>query len=220
MSGSARTDREQFTGWIAGVGTDSGHRVVIGHWPRSPYGEVTDAMVEDPAGHRTLYAPNPQLTELLSAAYRFHDVQVTACGAQRSGPRWAVQAGPLRVSIVIGRRTLLGWLLWVMPDSLARRTWWVGLLDRFARWLLPGVRTRGRTRDGRCQWYGARDLHRIVAVDATLHGRGLGTLQAVRPPVGFGFGSVPSRPSLVHLTTIIEGARPPNGGPARGCCHG
>jgi hypothetical protein len=27
----------------------------------------------------------------------------------------------------------------------------VGLLDLAARWLLPGIRTRGRTRDGRRQ---------------------------------------------------------------------
>ena len=44
-----RTDRERFTGWIAGLGTDSGYRVVIGHWRTSRYGVVTDAMVEDPA---------------------------------------------------------------------------------------------------------------------------------------------------------------------------
>jgi hypothetical protein len=56
----------QFTGWIAGLGTDSGHRVVIGHWHSSPYGVVTDVMVEDPAGHRTLYAPTPQLAEFLA----------------------------------------------------------------------------------------------------------------------------------------------------------
>jgi hypothetical protein len=55
----ARRCREQFTGWIAGLGTASGHRVVIGHWPASPYGAVPDVMVEDPAGHRTLYAPHP-----------------------------------------------------------------------------------------------------------------------------------------------------------------
>jgi hypothetical protein len=61
--------REQFTGWIAGLGTDSGYRVVIGHWRTSPYGVVTDVMVEDPACHRTLYAPTPQLAEFLSAAY-------------------------------------------------------------------------------------------------------------------------------------------------------
>ena len=94
MSWLARRDRKQFTGWIAGFGTDSGHRVVVGHWPRSPYGVVTDVMVEDPAGHRTLYAPTPQLAEFLTAAYRFNDVQVAPCRARRSGPCWTVQAGP------------------------------------------------------------------------------------------------------------------------------
>jgi hypothetical protein len=200
----ASTDRQRFTGWIAGLGTASGHRLVVGHWPGSPYGPVTDVMAEDPAGHRTLYAPTPQLAAFLAAAYRFDDVRVAPCGARRSGPSWTVWAGPLRLSFTLGRRTRLGWLLRAVPAPLARTTWWVGLLDLPARRLLPGVRTRGRTRDGRRQWYGARDLHAIVAADASLSGRQLGALRAVHPPVRFGFGSVPSRPSLVHLTTTIE----------------
>jgi hypothetical protein len=208
MSWLTRRDREQFSGWIAGLGTGSGHRLVVGHWPRSPYGVVTDVMAEDPAGHRTLYAPTPEVAEFLTAAYRFHDVQVAPCRARRSGPCWTVQAGPLQLSFTIGRRTLLGWLLRVVPAPLARTAWWVGLLDLPARWLLPGVRTRGRTRDGRRQWYGAHDLHPIIAADATLSGHDLGALRAVQPPVGFGFGSVPGRPSLVHLTTMIETVGP------------
>jgi hypothetical protein len=86
----------------------------------------------------------------------------------------------------------------------------VGLLDLPARRLLPGVRTTGRTRDGRRQWYGARDLHQIVAANVTLSGRDLGALRPVHPPVGF--GSTPTRPSLVHLTTTIEASRPADGG--------
>ena len=31
-----RRDREECTGWIAGLGTDRGHRIVIGHWPPPP----------------------------------------------------------------------------------------------------------------------------------------------------------------------------------------
>jgi hypothetical protein len=205
-------NREVFSGWIAGLGTDSGHRVVVGHWPRSPFGVVTDAMVQDPAGHRTLYAPTPQLAEFLAAAYHFDQVRVAPCRARPLSSGWTVEAGPLRVSFATGRRRLLGWLLWVIPTPLTRTPWWVGLVDVAARWVLPGVRTRGRTRDGRRQWYGARDLHPITVVDATLEGRGLGTLRAVHPPVGFGFGSVPARPSLVHLTTIIEAAAPRQGG--------
>jgi hypothetical protein len=214
MSWLARRHREQFTGWIAGLGTDSGHRVVIGHWPTSPYGLVTDVMVEDPAGHRILYAPTPQLAGFLRAAYRFDDVQVATCRARCSGPCWRVQAGPLQLTFTIGRRNLLGWLLWAVPTALARTPWWVGLMDLFARWLLPGVRTRGRTRDGRRQWYGAQDLHPIIAADAALHGLDLGALRAVQPPVSFGFGSVPAPPSLVHLTTTIEAVRPGDGGDA------
>jgi hypothetical protein len=210
----ARRDRERFTGWIAGLGTASGHRVVIGHWHTSPYGPLTDVMAEDPAGHRTLYAPTPQLAAYLSAAYRFHAVQVAPCSARRSGVCWTVQAGPLQLSFAIGPRTMLGWLLQAVPAPLARTTWWVSLLDLPARRLLPGIRTRGRTRDGRRQWYGAQDLHPIIAADATLDGRDLGALRAVHPPVGFGFGSVPARPSLVHLTTLIEAVRPGTDGDA------
>jgi hypothetical protein len=208
MSWLARRHQDSFTGWIAGLGTDSGHRLVVGHWPRSPFGMVTDVMAEDPAGHRTLYAPTPRLAAFLAAAYRFDDVRVAPCSARRAGPRWTVQAGPLQLSFTIGRRTLLGRLLQAVPAPLARTTWWISLLDLPARWLLPGVRTRGRTRDGRRQWYGAHDLHSLSAGDATLAGRDLGALRAVHPPVGFGFGSVPRRPSLVHLTTIVEAARP------------
>ncbi len=205
MTGTpARRRRERFGGWIAGLGTTDGHRLVVGHWTRSPYGVVTDVMAEDPAGRRTLYAPTPQLAAFLGAAYRFDDVQVAVCGARRSGRCWTVEAGPLRLSFTVGPRTPLGWLLRVVPTPLARTTWWVGLLDLPARRLLPGVHTRGRTRDGRRQWYGAHDLHALVAAEATLSGRDLGPLSPVQPPVGFGFGSVPGRPSLVHLTTIIE----------------
>jgi hypothetical protein len=114
--------------------------------------------------------------------------------------------------LTIGRRNLLGWLLWAMPDALARTVWWVDLLDLPARRLLPGVRTRGRTRDGRRQWYSAQDLHPIVAAEAVLDGRGLGALRAVQPPVGVGFGSVLGRPSKVHLTTMIEAVPLGDGG--------
>ena len=202
-----RPPRERFTGWIAGLGTASGHRVVVGHWLASPYGPVTDVMLEDAAGHRTLYAPAAQLAELLGVIYGFDDVRVASCGARRSGSGWTVQAGPLRLSFTVGRRGPVGWLLRAVPAPLARAGWWVGLLDLPARRLLPGVHTSGRNRDGRRQWYGAQDLHPIVAATVTLDGLDLGPLRPVDPPVRFGFGSVPRRPSLVHLTTTIEAGR-------------
>jgi hypothetical protein len=66
--------REQFTGWIAGMGTASG--CPAGDRPLAPLpcGVVTDVRVEDPAGHRTLYAPTPELAEFLVAAYAFDGI--------------------------------------------------------------------------------------------------------------------------------------------------
>ena len=113
---------ERFRGWIAGVGTASGHRLVVGHWSSSPYGPVTDVMAEDPAGHRTLYAPTSQLAAFLAAAYRFDDVRVVPCSARRSGPSWIVQAGPLQLSFTTGHRGLLGWLRWATGQPPRART--------------------------------------------------------------------------------------------------
>jgi hypothetical protein len=92
-----RRDREEFTGWIAGLGTASGHRVVIGHWPRPPYGVVTDAMVQDPAGRRTLYAPTLQVAEFLAAAYRFDEVRVVPLprpAPSLASPYWQIVRAP------------------------------------------------------------------------------------------------------------------------------
>jgi len=128
MSRSAQRNRWQFSGWIAGLGTGSGHRVVIGHWQESPYGVVTDVMVEDPAGRRTLYAP--------TRSWPSSSAPPTASTTSRSpsaGP--AVRAGAGRcgqapAGLVHDRPPHPAcWLLWAMPAALARTPWWVGLLD-------------------------------------------------------------------------------------------
>ena len=39
--------RERFTGRIAGVGSASGVRIVVGRWDDGPWGPFADVMVED-----------------------------------------------------------------------------------------------------------------------------------------------------------------------------
>lgn len=51
---------ERFDGWIGGLGTTSGLRLVVGHWPTSPYGSFTDVLLEQADGHRVLLAPTQQ----------------------------------------------------------------------------------------------------------------------------------------------------------------
>ena len=48
--------RDRFSGRIAGVGSGSGVRVVVGHWVDSPLGSFTDVMVAEPDGMLSVQA--------------------------------------------------------------------------------------------------------------------------------------------------------------------
>ncbi|MFH8435725.1 hypothetical protein ACH4A3_10940 [Streptomyces sp. NPDC018007] len=197
-------ERLRFDGWIAGVGTTSGVRLVVGHWPRSPFGAFSDVMVEHPGGRRVLLAPSRRIADFVAATYRFDRVEVVPVAVAVTGESWLVEAGPLRLRLRAGRRSALGLLLSAVPAPLARSPLWAALCDGPARLLMPGVRTLGRAGPGRREWYGARGLRPIVAADATLDGVSLGRLGPLNPPVAFGFGSAPRRPSLVRVTTTVE----------------
>jgi hypothetical protein len=197
--------RLRFDGAIAGIGTRSGVRLVVGHWPRSPFGPVADVMVELPDGHRLLIAPTAEFARFVADTYAFDDVRVAPVGVTGAGEGWtAVDAGPVALRFRAGRRGPLGALLRCVPGPVARSPLWCAAVDPAARLLLRGVRTRGSAGGGRREWYGARDVRPIVAATARLDGRDLGSLVPVSPPVRFGFGSTPRRPALVTVTTTVE----------------
>lgn len=192
-----------FDGFITGLGTTSGVRVVIGIWPRSPLGTFADVMVETGGGHRVLLAPRPDVADYVAATYHFDEIRLEELVVTRTGRDLRVSSESLDLQVRVGRRPPLGLLLGLVPVRLARARWWTAALDPLARVLLPGVRTRGSAGNGRREWYSALDLHRLEAVGGTFDGRDVGALAPVSPPVRFGFGSVPERPSLVRVATSV-----------------
>ena len=76
-----RVSRLRFAGRIAGVGSTSGVRVVVGHWHSSPLGAFADVMVETASGHRVLLAPSRR-----SPTSSPRPTSSTRCGSSRS--RW------------------------------------------------------------------------------------------------------------------------------------
>ena len=134
-----RQKAQRFDGWIAGLGTVSGTRIVIGRWRRSPFGSFTDVMIEDATGHRGLIAPRPEVAEFVAATYIFDSVEVAHVGVTAKRREWAVSAGPLHVAFELGRRAALGHLLRAVPPVLARNRAWVRATDWPARRLMPGV---------------------------------------------------------------------------------
>ncbi len=201
-AGSPVLDR--FDGWICGLGTTSGRRIVVGHWPDTPLGSFTDVMTESADGHRTLLAPTGEVAEFVSATYTFDEVRVVPVSHTVDDDRRRVVAGPLEVGWRIGGRPLLGRLLRAVPGPLAVHPWWLRVIDPIARRAVPGVRTVGSAGNGRREYYGARDLHRVAAASARWDDGDCGGLAPVVPPVRFGFGSAPATPSHVRITTLVE----------------
>ncbi len=197
---------QRFDGFIAGLGTASGLRAVVGHWPRSPLGAFTDVMVEGADGHRVLLAPDLRVAEFVAGTYVFDEVRIEPVTARVDGARWSVEAASLTAAFAVGRRPLLGALLRAVPRPLATHPRWIGAIDAVARRVLPGVRTRGSAARGREEYYGALDLHRITGASVRFDGTDAGGLAPVDPPVRFGFGSTPRSPSLTRVVTLVREA--------------
>jgi hypothetical protein len=192
--------RSRFRGAITGVGTTSGVRVVVGRWDASPYGAFADVMVETADGHRVLLAPTPEVAEFVASTYTFDEVRIEPVTVNG----WDVSAPSLTLSIVVGPRTGLGRLVRLVPRRIAESPWWCAVTDPVARLVLRGVRTRGTAGNGRREWYGATDVHRVESMAGSFEGVDLGTLARVEPSPSFGFSSTPRRPSVTTVVTTVE----------------
>jgi hypothetical protein len=196
--------RQRFTGQIAGVGSTGGVRIVVGRWAESPLGSFTDVMLAEPDGTRVLLAPSQEVADLVATTYRFDRVEIGPVTATTEGSAWQVRAPGLALRLEVGRRPWLGRLLRLVPRRLATAPGWAIVTDPFARILLRGVRTRGTAGNGRREYYGATDLHRLDDLAGSWRGSDLGRLAPVSPEPGFGFGSTPEQPSVTSLVTTID----------------
>lgn len=198
------TRRERFRGSIAGAGSTSGVRVVVGHWPSTPYGAFSDAMVETAAGLRVLLAPTRQVADFIAGTYVFDEVRVEPFAVDVSATTWRVTSPSLTLTLGVAGRTPLGWALRAVPHRLAEAPAWCALTDPVARVALRGVRTRGVAREGRLEWYGATDTRAVASLSGSFDGAALGRLAPVDPPARFGFSSTPRRPSVTTVVTTVE----------------
>ncbi len=208
LSDARGPSRERYHGQIAGVGSTSGVRIVVGSWAATPIGPFADAMVERADGHRVLLAPDAAVRAVIEPTYVFDEVRLepvtVQVGRSVRGPAWVVTSPSLRLTIGLGGRRPLGVLLRAVPARVATSTAWATLVDPVASILLDGVRTRGTAREGRREWYGATDLQSVTTLEGTFDGVDLGRLAPVDPPCRFGFSSTPREPGVTSVVTTIE----------------
>lgn len=193
----------RFYGHITGLGSTSGVRCVVGHWTTTPLEQFADVMIENAGGHRILLAPSREVADFICDTYRFDEVRLTPVEVTRSPQALTVNADGLKLSVRVGPRTPLGWLLSGVPRPLASQPWWCRAIDPVARRVLTGVRTAGQARSGRREYYGAVDVRRLLSIEGVWEGTPLGSLAPVHPPVRFGFSSTPSAPSMTTVVTTV-----------------
>lgn len=196
--------RERFTGRIAGVGSTSGVRVVVGRWDSSPWGAFADVMVEDASGHRVLLAPDDRVRDFVAATYSFDEHVIEPVEVADTGDGWSVTTPSLALRLAVGGRTPLGTLLRLVPERVAISPTWCAVVDPVARVVVRGVRTRGTAGNGRREWYGATSARAVTAVSGRWRGSDLGSLAPVDPPCHFGFSSTPRTPSVTGVVTTVE----------------
>jgi hypothetical protein len=196
--------RERFTGRIAGIGSTSGVRAVVGRWDESPWGAFADVMVEDASGHRVLLAPDERVRDFVAATYSFDAHVIEPVEVSDTGGGWRVITPSLRLELATGRRTALGAALRLVPSRVATAPAWCAMTDPIARVVLRGVRTRGTAGQDRREWYGATSVVEVTAIEGEWRGTDLGALAPVEPPCRFGFSSTPRRPSVTSVVTTIE----------------
>ena len=197
-----------FDGEIAGVGTTSGVRLVVGAWARSPFGAFADVMVESADGHRLLLAPSCEVATFVSGTYAFDEVRVEPVVVERvaveRGPQWRVRTDSLALDLTAGRRHPVSAALRLVPGGVRDREGWARLTSPVARLVMPGVSTHGSAGSARVEWYAAREVRRVVAASGSLAGRPLGDVAPLHPPVHFGFSSAPAAPSITRVRSFVR----------------
>jgi hypothetical protein len=193
-----------FAGHIAGIGTTSGTRIVVGMWDQSPFGTFADVMLEQPSGHRVLIAPRQDVADFVASTYAFDEIRIEPVSIAR-GDEWSVHTRSLQLRFVPGSGLWVSPVLRLVPALLRRTAAWARLCNPVARRLMPGVQTYGSAGAGRTEWYAATRVRRLTFARATWEGEELGTLAQVTPPVRFGFASSPAQPTLTTLTSYVRG---------------
>ncbi|QHC64095.1 hypothetical protein GSU69_16355 [Rathayibacter festucae] len=217
MTGPGRTSRRlRFSGRIAGFGTASGTRIVLGLWESTPFGAFADAMVERADGHRLLIAPTDEVADFIGSTYSFDEVRLAPVAWHRVAGGIDATAGPLSLALRLGGLTPLGRLLRVVPRPLAEHPAWLTAISPVASVLVRGVSTAGSAGHGKREYYGVRAIRSILGVTASLDGADLGALGPLSPPARFGFSSAPATPAIVDVTTTITLPRTPGAARERG----
>ena len=203
----------RFDGWIAGAAFETGHRFVIGWWPRSPFGAFADVMWSQPDGTRVLLVTRDEIRDFVGTHYRFDRCERVPIRLVTRGATVAVRAGRCGVlySIASAERCRSS-LLCDRPPSGPTSDGSVSRTECCAhcpvhgsarpRRSMPGVERRRESGSG-TRFHDYRAIRAQATVDGADAGPTVG--EAIE---GFGFSAFPPRAAQVRVTSMIDATLP------------
>jgi hypothetical protein len=183
-----------FDGRISSCAFQSGDRIVIGDWERSPLGAFTNIMWAQPDGTRVLLSPSQQHADYVSELYNFEETRVVPITVKRTKRSVSVSTNEFKIHLAWGRGISL---------PIPRPKWFISTVEYLFARLLFGTRTFGHTRNGRKEWYCVKGLAWIKTADAEYNGKSLEKMGPFCTESCFGFSDPPKRPSSVRVKSMI-----------------
>jgi hypothetical protein len=188
-------ERVAVRGTISSAGFADGNRFVVGCWEESPLGPMADVMWGTPEGQRVLLAPSTEMADFITSIYDFDEVRIGPLDVRSDGRRTTVAGHGIELDLVGGRRRPVP-----VPRPLAVTRWIEGPIAR----ALMGVETFGTSPRGATEWYQTRGWRWVASGSGRLHGRDLGPVGTIDPPLHVGFSEPPPRPSIVSVHVTID----------------
>ena len=183
-----------FDGRISSCAFQSGDRIVVGDWEKSPLGAFTNIMWARPDGTRVLLSPSERHADYVSELYTFEETRIVPISIKRTKKSVSITTDELEIRYSWGRSISL---------PIPRPRWFISTVEYLFARAIFGTRTFGRTRNGRKEWYCVKGIAWINKAEAKHNGNSLQEMGPFCTESCFGFSDPPKRPSSVRVRSMI-----------------
>ena len=151
-----------------------------------------------PENERVLLTATDDAAAFITSIYAFDQIRVGRLDVASDGRHTMVDGHGIRIQLAGGR---------LRPLHVPRPLGFTRYIEAPIARRLMGVETYGTSPTGAAEWYQTRGWRWVMAGEAVLNGRKLGTAGPIARPLSVGFSEPPVRPSIVAVKVTIDLSR-------------
>lgn len=153
-----------------------------------------------PDNERVLLTATDDAAAFITSIYAFDQIRIGPLDVSSDGTHTMVDGHGIQIKLLGGR---------LRPFRIPRPLSFTRYIEAPIARGLMGVETYGTSPTGATEWYQTRGWRWVIAGEAVLNGRNLGTAGPIARPLSVGFSEPPARPSIVSVKVTIDHPRTP-----------